>query len=122
MNGRDKFVLEFSFQVARAGRSDTALSLGLDQTDGEAAQAGDIIRAIAGADAATILVVFPIEDAGTGDSVVQWSRLISSRQRALACVGGTAGDDVSEIVGKFAGFFDRYAFDGEDLSDIAPWG
>ena len=41
---------------------DAAHALGLDQTDGEAAQPGDVLRAVAGADAAAVLVVVPIED------------------------------------------------------------
>ena len=42
--------------------SDAAHALGLDQTDGEAAQAGHVFRAIAGTDAAAVLVVVPVQD------------------------------------------------------------
>ena len=42
--------------------SDAFHALGLDQTDGEAAQAGDVLGAVAGADAAAVLVIVPIED------------------------------------------------------------
>jgi hypothetical protein len=42
--------------------SDAFDTLGLDQTDGEAAQAGDVLRAVAGVDAAAVLVIVPIED------------------------------------------------------------
>jgi hypothetical protein len=45
--------------------SDVFDSLGLNQSDGEAAQAGDVLRAVAGADAAAVLVVVPIEDVMT---------------------------------------------------------
>ena len=74
--------------------SDAAHALGLDQTDGEAAQAGDVLGAVAGADAAAVLVVVPIEDvaclpAGRWQlfSMVQWPRLISSRRWESACAG-----------------------------------
>lgn len=42
--------------------SDAAHVPGFDQTDGEAAQAGDVLGAVAGADAAAVLVIVPIED------------------------------------------------------------
>ena len=42
--------------------SNAAHAVGLDHTDGESAQPSDVLRAVAGTDAAAILVVVPIED------------------------------------------------------------
>jgi hypothetical protein len=37
-----------------------ALEEGLDEADGEAAQAGDVLRAMAGSDTAAVLVEVPV--------------------------------------------------------------
>ena len=41
---------------------DALHALGLDYADGEAAQAGNVLGAVAGADAAAVLIVVPVED------------------------------------------------------------
>lgn len=44
------------------GLRDAVGPFGLDQADGEASESGDVLGAMAGADAATVLVVVPVED------------------------------------------------------------
>ena len=48
------------------GCRDALVALGLDQPDGEASQAGNILRSVAGAHGAAILVPVPVEDGVMG--------------------------------------------------------
>jgi len=77
--------------------SDAAHALGLDQTDGEAAQAGDVLGAVAGADAATVLVIVPIEDimAAILDGLV--AAVNFKQALGIGLLRGTAGDAVGDI-------------------------
>ena len=77
--------------------SDAAHALGLDQTDGEAAQAGDVLGAVAGADAAAVLVIVPIEDvmAAVFDSPV--APVNFEQALGIGLLGGTAGDAVGDV-------------------------
>ena len=73
-------------------------TFGLDDADGEAAQASDILGAVAGADAAAVLVIVPIEDvvAAIFDGPVATVDL----EQALGI--GMLGRAASDAVGHFA--------------------
>jgi hypothetical protein len=98
---------------------DALHALGLNYADGEAAQAGDVLGAVAGADAAAVLVVVPIEDvvAAVFDGPV--ATVDFEQALSIGLLGRSTGDAVGEIVGRFAGLFvDRDSFDGEGLADV----
>jgi len=77
--------------------SDAAHALGLDHTDGEAAQAADVLGAVAGADAAAVLVVVPIEDvvAAVFDGPVATVDL--EQALGIGLCGRSTGDAVGHI-------------------------
>ncbi len=77
--------------------SDAAHALGLDHTDGEAAQPSDVLRAVAGADAAAVLVVVPIEDvvAAVFDGPVATVNL--EQTAGIGLLFGATGDAVGDI-------------------------
>ena len=73
-------------------------SLGLDDADGEAAQASDILGAVAGADATTVLVVVPIQDvvAAVFDGPVATVDL--EQALGIGLSGHSTGDAVGDLV------------------------
>src|SRR6266545_564730 len=77
--------------------SDAAHALGLDYANGEAAQAGDVLGAVAGADAAAVLVVVPIEDvvAAVFDGPV--ATVDFEQALGIGLCGGSTGDAVGHI-------------------------
>ena len=89
----------------------------LDEADGEAAQPGHVLRAVAGADAAAVLVEGPVEDVVGGlDGPVP---AIEGEQALRGCaLWGQAGDAVDGLAVSLGGVdLDGLAPYGEDLSD-----
>ena len=56
------------------GSRDALVALGLEQPAGEAPQAGDILRSMAGAHGAAILAPVPVEDVVMGLDAGWWAR------------------------------------------------
>lgn len=99
--------------------SDVFDSLGFNQTDGEAAQAGDVLGAMAGADAAAVLIVVPIEDVMTAIFDRPVATVDFEQAPSIGLFGGTAGDAIGHLAGGLTGFFiNRGPFNGEDLADM----
>jgi len=91
----------------------------LDQTDSEARQAGEVLGAVSGANAATVLVEVPIEDvvAAVFDGPV--SAVDIEQAFGINLSRRAAGNAISEIAGRFTGFLvDHDPFDEKDLSDM----
>ena len=99
------------------GRGD-AVGFGANDADGEASQAGGVLGAVAGSNAAAVLVPAAVEDVMGGlDGPVA----AVQRQQALGAggVGGMAGDAVGVLDGLLAGGFGGDgAFDEEGLADM----
>ena len=99
--------------------SDVFGALGLDQPDGKATQAGDVLGAMPCADTAAVLVIVPIEDimAAVFDGPVATVDL--EKALGVGLLRGAAGDAIGNLAGGLAGLFvDRDAFDGKDLADM----
>ena len=99
--------------------SDTADLFGFDDTDGKAAEPGDIFRAVAGADATSVFIVVPINDvmatilngpvATVDVKDTLWAGLLRR----------STGDAVSDFTRDLATLFVcEVPFDGEGLSDM----
>ena len=89
----------------------------LDDADGEASQPGHVLRAVAGADAAAVLVEAPVEDVVHRlDAPVS---TIEGEEALGGCaLGGEAGDAVDGFDAPLGGLdLDGVASNGEDLSD-----
>ena len=98
---------------------DVGRALRLDHADGEAAQAGDVFRAVAGTDTAAVLVIVPIEDimAAVFDTPV--TAIGVEDVLGIGLIRGAAGDPISDLLGKSAIFFiDDFPFDDESLLDV----
>ena len=99
------------------GRGD-AVGFGAYDADGEASQAGGVLGAVAGSDAAAVLVPAAVEDVMGGlDGPVP----AVQREQALGAggVGGMAGDAVGVLDGLLAGGFGGDgALDEEGLADM----
>ena len=109
---------EAGFTVESAhGRGD-AVGFGANDADGEASQAGGVLGAVAGSDAAAVLVPAAVEDVMGGlDGPVS----AVQREQALGAggVGGMAGDAVGVLDGLLAGGFGGDgALDEEGLADM----
>ena len=98
---------------------DTAQPFGFDDTDGEASQAGDILRAVAGADAAAVLIIVPVEDimAAVFDAPV--ATVGSQHALRIGLFRSAAGDTIGDLTGVFTGFFlSGLALDDKGLSEV----
>ena len=89
-----------------------------EDTDCEATQAGDVFRAEAGTDAATILVVVPVDDVMNAfDAPMPAVDAQYALRRGL--LRRATRDPQSDLMGARAGFFvDRFAFDPKGLTDV----
>ena len=95
-----------------------AVGLGADDADGEAAQAGGVFGAVAGADAAAVLVPAGVEDVvgGLDDPV---SAVEGEQAFGAGGFGGVAGDAEGLFDGVLGGGFGGdFAFDEEGLADL----
>jgi len=98
---------------------DTACSFGFDDTDGEASQAGDVFRAIASADAATVLIIVPVEDIMTAVFDAPVAPVGSQHRLRIGLFRGPAGDAIGDFTGRFPGFFlCGLALDDKRLSEV----
>ena len=109
---------EAGFTVESAhGRGD-AVGFGAYDADGEASQSGGVLGAVAGSDAAAVLLPAAVEDVMDGlDGPVP----AVQREQALGAggVGGMAGDAVGVLDGLLAGGFGGDgALDEEGLADV----
>jgi len=98
--------------------SDRFRAFRLDQANSKAAQAGDVLRAVTGTDAATIFVKVPIENvvAAVFDGPV--AAVDIEEALGIGLLGRAAGDAVGEIAGRVASFLvDHDPFDEKDLAD-----
>ncbi len=80
------------------GLGGAADTLGFDEADGKAAQAGHVFGAVAGADTTAILVVGPVEDvvAAVFDDPVCAVDL--QETLGVSLLWGTAGDAIGEFM------------------------
>ena len=92
---------------------------GFDDPDGEAAEAGDVFRAVAGAYAAAVFIEIPVQDvvAAILDGPVA---AIHGKELLGVCLfRGSARDAVCDVVGGFSAlFFYRLPFDYEGLGYV----
>ena len=109
---------EAGLTVESAHGGGDAVGFGAYDADGEASQAGGVLGAVAGSDAAAVLVPAAVEDVMGGlDGPVA----AVQREQALGAggVGGMAGDAVGGFDGLLAGGFGGDgAFDEEGLADV----
>ena len=84
---------------------DATRPAGFDHADGEAAQAGDVFRAVAGADAAAVFIIIPIENvmATVLDDPMSAIDLENALRAGLG--GGSTGEAVGDFPGSGAGLF-----------------
>jgi hypothetical protein len=99
------------------GGSDAVGAFGLDQANGEAAQAGDVLRAVSGAQGAAVFVPVPVEEVVVAvDAPMGTVECQESRGRGR--LRGVAGQAVDGFDGGLAGLFlDGLALDGKGLAD-----
>ncbi len=76
-----------------------------DDADREAAQAGDVFWAMAGADAAAVFIVVPIEDVMTAILDAPVAAVSGQHALGVGLVRGLAGDAVGDILSVFAALF-----------------
>ena len=99
------------------GGGDAIGTLGLDESSGEAAQPCEVLRSVAGADGAAVLVPVPIQDVVMGLDAPMGSveRQESGRIGALR---GVVGQPVDDLGGRLAGLLvDAQALNGEGLAN-----
>ena len=103
---------------ATGGGGDAGVAVGADAADGEAAQAGGVLGAVAGADAQAILVEGVVEDVVDGlDLPVATVEL--EQALGVGGVGGVAGNAEGVFDGGLAGLlFGGGALDEEGLADV----
>ena len=97
------------------GRTDRITALGLDQTDGEAAQAGDVLWSMASAQGTAIFIPVPVEDVVMGlDAPV--IAIKAKQSGGIGGVRGVVGEAIDGLDGLLPGLLvDGVALDGEDL-------
>lgn len=92
---------------------------GLDQSDGEATQAGHVFRAVAGAYPTTIFIIVPIEDVVAAIFNSPVTAVYGKETLCVGLIGWTAGDAVHGFVAGFSAlFFYELTLDNEGLSDM----
>lgn len=101
------------------GLRDAVGAFGLDQADGEAAESGDVLGAMAGADAATVLVVVPVEDVVTAVLDTPMAAIHLEHLLGIGLSWRPAGEAVGGFGGTLPGLFvDRLTFNDEGLTDM----
>ena len=93
---------------------DTANALGFDDSDGKAAESGDIFRAVAVAYSASVLI--PVEDivATVFDAPV--TAIYGKEPQGICLLWSSTGDTADNVMGDFAGFFiNKVSLDQEGL-------
>lgn len=92
---------------------------GLDDAEGEAAQAGDILRARTGTDAAAVLIIVPIEEVVAAILDGPVSPVGLQHPLRIGLFRRTAGDAIGDFMGLLAGFLVvGFAFNDERWADL----
>jgi len=84
---------------------DASHALGFDDSDGKAAESGDVFRAIAGADAAAIFIEIPVQDVVAAVLDAPVAAVYGEELLGVCFVGLSAGDAVGDVVGALSGLF-----------------
>ena len=101
------------------GLRHAADAFGLDQTDGKAPESGDVFGAVAGADAAAVFVIVPVEDVVTATLDAPMAAIHLEYLLWSGLIRWPTGEAIGGFAGTFAGFLvDRLAFDDEGLPDV----
>ena len=99
------------------GGSDAIAALGLDDADSKSAQAGNVLRPVAGTQGAAVFIPVPVENvvAGLDTPVVA---IEGEQTTRIGGFGGVAGQAIDDLSGFPAGFFvDDIALDRKGLAD-----
>jgi hypothetical protein len=98
---------------------DTANALGLDDSDGESPETGDVFWAVAGAYPTAILVVIPVKDIMAAIFDAPVTPVGFKDTLGVGLVWGATGNAVGKFTRLFPGlFFYGLPFDDEGLSDV----
>lgn len=99
--------------------SNVTRALGLDQTDGEATQAGHVFRAVAGADSTTVFIISPIKDVVAAVFYTPVAAVYGKETLSVSLLGWTTGDAIHDFSTGFSGFlFGNLTLDSEGLGDM----
>ena len=91
---------------------------GFDELDGEASQAGGVFGAVAGADAATVLVEGPVEAMVGGVFDAPVAAVQGQERLGISGIGGVRGQAIGGFdAGVAGGFVEPGAAQPEDLAD-----
>ena len=94
-------------------------AFGFDDTNGESTKSGDVFRAVAGAYAAAIFIVVPIEDIVTAILNTPMTTVGGKQALGVGLFRGSAGDAVGDFTGLFSGlFFYGLPLYDKSLSDV----
>ena len=83
----------------------TSCAFRFDNTNGESTESGDVFRAVAGAYAATIFIVVPIDDIVTAILNTPVTAVGVKKALGVGLFRGSAGDAVGDFTGLFSGLF-----------------
>ncbi|MEE4603706.1 MAG: hypothetical protein V2J65_20660 [Desulfobacteraceae bacterium] len=98
---------------------DAAYSFGFDDTNGKAAQARDIFRAMTGAYSAAVFVIVPIDNVMTAVFDTPVAAVCGKHALRVSLFRGPAGNAIGDFTGVFTGFFIcELALDDKSLSDV----
>ena len=84
---------------------DAAYSFGFDDTNGKAAQARDIFRAMAGSYPASVFVIVPIDNVMTAVFDTPVAAVGGKHTLRVSLLRGPAGNAICDFTGVFTGFF-----------------
>ena len=94
-------------------------SFGLEEADRKAPQSGDVLRAVSGAYAASVVIIVPVDDVMAAVLDAPVAAIGVENVLGVGLRGCSAGDAVGDVEGRFAGpFVEGVAFDEEDLADV----
>jgi hypothetical protein len=97
----------------------TDSTFGFDETDDEAAQSGDVLGTVSGANAAAIFVVVPINDVM---ATIFYTPMLTVRLKdffGISLFWLATGHSVNDFVRVFTGFlFNGLPFNHEGLADV----
>ena len=114
-------VVEEQAGVARQAldsRGDRILGAGLEDADGEAAQRGDVLGAVAGADGAAILIPVPVEHVVAAVLNAPVGAIEGEHGGRRGAGGAVAGDAADRLGGGLGGLLHGdLTFDEEDLGE-----
>jgi hypothetical protein len=98
---------------------DAAYPFGFYDTNGKAAQAGDIFRAMSGTYPAAVFVIVPIDNVMTAVFDAPVAAIGGKHAFGVSLLRGPAGNAIGKFTGVFTGFFIcELALDDKSLSDV----